>query len=176
MSRRIPPEKTTIQNSTNPSLLARGLWCPMHNLEAILNCFPPKTNLWTIICVAATFPKFGIKRRKRELAMEICLSSGQLPQSTKCNPSKTRCIKNFDVNDETRFGNHNIWLLHSQPGKQGQECHFQPFTSLNGTADKDEKQDHETQSCVPTSTPLAKNFTQNSWIHFKATFASTLVF
>lgn len=57
-----------------------------------------------------------------------------------------------DVNDETRFGSHKIWLLHSQSGKQGQECQFPPFTSLNGATDEDEKQDHEAKSCVPTST------------------------
>lgn len=76
--------------------------------------------------------------------MEICLCFGQLPQSTKYNPSKTRFIKNFEVNDATRFGNHKIWLLHSQSGKQGQECQFPPFTVLNGPTDEDEKQDHDT--------------------------------
>lgn len=90
-----------------------------HALEGILNCFPAKPDLWSTIHVAATFPKFWIKRRKRELAMEICLCFGQLPQSTKCNPSKTRRIKNFDVNDETRFGNYKIWLLHSQTWQEG---------------------------------------------------------
>lgn len=147
-----------------------------HALEAILNCFPLKTNLWTIIHVAATFPKFWIKRRKRELAMEICLCFGRLPQSNKCNLSKTRCIKKINVNDETRFDSHKIWPLHSQPGKQGQECQLAPFTSLNGPTDEDEKQDHDAQSCVPTRIPLAKHFTQSSWIHFTTIFASTLGF
>lgn len=75
--------------------------------------------------------------------MKICLWFGQLSQSTKCNPSKTRCIKNFDVSDETRFDNHEIWLLHSQPGKQGQECQFPPFTVPNGPTAEDEKQDQD---------------------------------
>lgn len=90
--------------------------------------------------------------RKRELALEIFVLASSHRVINKCNLSKARCIKNLDVNDETRFDCHKIWLLHTQPGKQGQECQVPPFTSLNGATGEDEKQDHEAKSGVPTST------------------------
>lgn len=66
-----------------------------HTLEAILNWFPLKTNLWTVIRVAAAFQKFWIKRRKRELSMEIFVlaSSHRAPNITLLKQDLSRTLR-----------------------------------------------------------------------------------
>lgn len=122
MSRRIPPEKTTTDNSTNPSLLAEDYDAPCTRSNSEL--FSTKNKPLNHMCGCNFSEVWDQKEEERTCNGNLCF--GQLPQSNKCNLSKTRCIKNFDVNDETRSGSHKMWLLHSQPGKQGQECHHSP--------------------------------------------------